>query len=251
MYSNEKEFFAGAIWAASAMYRMHTDSVVVKDLLNELPNVHEVAKNSAEYDIQPLRLFVMNSLPLGYDATYQAISYGPINSHGELICDHSDANHLTESDYESYGVFAIEENDSKIMLVVDMATGEEAEGLAEILSAQLREIAEVRGEEKIYPSYDSKLGDALFPKKEDENYFELEARNFASELLHKYDGNINSAKEFLELLECFTPERIQDVIDNPIWSTESEVNRWNNIIKPMIINKVKQFFDSELKNNIL
>ncbi|PHM59493.1 hypothetical protein [Xenorhabdus ishibashii] len=105
--------------------------------------------------------------------------------------------------------------------------------------------------EKFHSSYESKLGNALFPKKEDENYFNHEARSFVSELLHKYDGNINSAKEFIELLENFIPSRIQDEIDNPSWATEKEVNRWENMIKPMIINRVKKFFDSEFKNSTL
>lgn len=80
----EREFYIGAMWATSTMWRMHTDSVAVKDMLNELPDAHDIARYCAEYDIQPLRLNVMDSLPLGCDAAYTSISYGPINSRVRL-----------------------------------------------------------------------------------------------------------------------------------------------------------------------
>lgn len=133
----EKEFYIGAMWATSTMWRMHTDSVAVKDMLNELPDAHEIARHCAEYDIQPLRLNVMDSLPLGCDVAYTSISYGPINSRGEIICDHSEVPKGKEDDYDSYCVYAIESDGSRIVLVIDKYSEEEAKGQADILTEQL------------------------------------------------------------------------------------------------------------------
>ncbi|ELW2866020.1 hypothetical protein QMI71_004415 [Salmonella enterica] len=104
---------------------------------------------------------------------------------------------------------------------------------------------DIKTEVKSFSSYSSKLGYALFPQKSENTFFECEARSIVSELLHKHNGEINSAKEFLYLLESFTPAIVQDSIDNPSWATEKVVGRWNGMTKSMIINRVKQFFASE------
>ncbi|EGT5675325.1 hypothetical protein AGJ34_20360 [Cronobacter dublinensis subsp. dublinensis] len=140
MEKNEIEFFCGAFWAASVVFRSHGDSVVVKDLLNDLPNAHATAKASSEYDVQPLRLNVMNSLPLGCDAEYTAISYGPVSSRGELICDHKERNSLDEDEIDSYGVFGLLPDGTRLLLTSGMPEAEEAEGQAETLSVQLSEL---------------------------------------------------------------------------------------------------------------
>ncbi|WP_042857919.1 hypothetical protein [Dickeya sp. NCPPB 3274] len=98
---------------------------------------------------------------------------------------------------------------------------------------------------KHFKMHHSKLGDALFPE---ETFFEVEARHFVSELLSKHDGNIESAQQFLLLLETFTPEIVQDSIDNPSWSTEKTVSRWENMTKGMIKQRVMQFFSTEFKD---
>ncbi|MBQ0600912.1 hypothetical protein J7S78_14025 [Klebsiella oxytoca] len=148
MDNNEKEFYTGAMWAASTMWRMHTDSVVVKDLLNEMPDAHEIATYCAEYDIQPLRLNVMDSLPLGCDAPYASISYGPVDSRGELICDHSEVPDGNQDDYDSYCVYAVGSDDSREVLVVSMYSEEEAKGQAEILAEQLQVIMAKKSEKE-------------------------------------------------------------------------------------------------------
>ncbi|AUV95750.1 MULTISPECIES: hypothetical protein [Enterobacterales] len=133
----EREFYIGAMWATSTMWRMHTDSVAVKDMLNELPDAHDIARYCAEYDIQPLRLNVMDSLPLGCDAAYTSISYGPINSRGEIICDHSEIPEGKEDEYDSYCVYAVEPDGTRLVLVVDKYSEEEAKGQADLLTEQL------------------------------------------------------------------------------------------------------------------
>ncbi|EOC0011622.1 hypothetical protein ACI0X9_003307 [Cronobacter turicensis] len=140
MERNEIDFFCGAFWAASVAFRSHADTLMVKDLLNELPDAHETAKMSSEYDVQPLRLNVLNSLPLGRDADYTAISFGPVSSIGELICDHKDAEGLDEDEIEGYGVYGLMPDGTCIMLTSLIPEAEEAEGHAEILSAQLSEL---------------------------------------------------------------------------------------------------------------
>lgn len=141
MENNQKDFYIGAMWAASTMWRMHTDSVVVKDLLNEMPDAHEIAKFCPEYDLQPLRLNVMGSLPLGVDADYKSIEIGLINSIGDLVCDLSKAGGVAEKDYESFGLYAVEKDGSfKVLVTGFYDSVEEADGLAEILREQLQSI---------------------------------------------------------------------------------------------------------------
>lgn len=101
---------------------------------------------------------------------------------------------------------------------------------------------------KGFNSYSSKLGYDLFPEHGGNTFFDHEARSFVSELFYKHKGKVNSAKEFLLLLDSFTPEMIQHSLDNPSWTTEREVARWNGVTKPMIINKVKQYFASEFND---
>lgn len=140
MNNIENEFFVGAMWAASTIWRLTTDAVVVKDFLNELPDVHEIAKICTEHDIQPLRLNAMSSLPLGYDASYVSISYGPISSLGEVICDHNDTSSVNEKSFDSFGVYAVEEDKTLRVLVSGLYSEEEAEGQSIILEQQLLKI---------------------------------------------------------------------------------------------------------------
>ena len=53
MTKEESQFYAGAIWAASTIYRMHSDSVVAKDFLREINDLDVAAKCGAEYDVLP------------------------------------------------------------------------------------------------------------------------------------------------------------------------------------------------------
>lgn len=99
--------------------------------------------------------------------------------------------------------------------------------------------------EKFFKSYSSTLGDYLFPEKD---FFEMEANSFVSELMVIHKGNINSPQEFLTLLDTFIPQIIQESLDNPSWSTEKTVNRWENMTKEMIRQRVKQRFYSENVN---
>lgn len=143
MEVKDRDFHIGAMWATSTMWRIIRDSVAIKDMLNEM-DAHDIARYSAEYDIQPLRLNVMQTLPLGGDAEYVSISYGLISSLGQLVCDHCDAEKVTEDEFDSYGVYAVESDGSRTVLVAGMFTEEEAEGLAETLSEQLAEIMSAR-----------------------------------------------------------------------------------------------------------
>lgn len=137
--NNEDEFFCGAFWAITEVWRSHSDLVIVKDLLKELPDAHATAKLSAEYDVLPLRLNVMPSLPLGRDANYSKISYGPVSFHGELICDHSEVTEsVADKDY-SYGVYGVESDGNCVVLLNDMEP-EEAEESAKMLTEQLEVI---------------------------------------------------------------------------------------------------------------
>jgi len=105
MTKEESQFYAGAIWAASTIYRMHSDSVVAKDFLREINDLDVAAKCGAEYDVLPLRLFVLRDLPLGHDADYEAISFGPVDRHGNIICDHSQTSVTDISGHrECYGL---------------------------------------------------------------------------------------------------------------------------------------------------
>ncbi|HCL5581070.1 TPA: hypothetical protein N2N40_002498 [Citrobacter freundii] len=147
MENKDKEYFLGAMWAISTMWRMHSDDIIAKDMLRELPDAHEIAKYCSEYDIQPLRLHVMDSLPLGCDAAYASISYGPVDSSDALICDHSEVPKEKKDDY-SYCVYAVESNGTRAVLVVGLDGEEEAEGLAEILTTQLQAILVRKGEKE-------------------------------------------------------------------------------------------------------
>lgn len=146
--NNEKEFFLGAMWAISTMWRMHTDPVVALDMLRELPDAHDIAIYCAEYDVQPLRLNVMSSLPLGCDASYTSISYGPVDSRDELLCDHSEITEENEDDYDSFCVYAVESDGTRIMLVVDLHSAEEAKEQAEVLAGQLQAIMSTKNDEE-------------------------------------------------------------------------------------------------------
>ncbi len=147
MVNEDKEYYLGAMWAISTMWRMHSDDIIAKDMLRELPDAHEIAKFCPEYDIQPLRLHAMNSLPLGCDAAYVSIGYGPVDSSDTLICDHSEVPKEKKDDY-SYCVYAVESDGTRAVLVVGLDGEEEAEGLAEILTTQLQAIlAEKTGKE--------------------------------------------------------------------------------------------------------
>lgn len=145
MENKDKEYYLGAMWAISTMWRMHSDDIIAKDMLRELPDAHEIAKYCSEYDIQPLRLHAMNSLPLGGDAAYSSISYGPVNTSNVLICDHSEVPKEKKDDY-TYCVYAVESDGTRAVLVVGLYGEEEAEGLAEILTAQLQTILAEKGE---------------------------------------------------------------------------------------------------------
>lgn len=94
--------------------------------------------------------------------------------------------------------------------------------------------------EKMFTTYSSKLGDDLFPEK---TFFEIEAAHFVSELFVRHAGNIDSPQAFLTLLDTFIPEIIQDTLDNPSWSTESTVSRWE-MTKAMIRQRIMQRFPS-------
>lgn len=98
-------------------------------------------------------------------------------------------------------------------------------------------------EEHFFGGYYSKLGDYLFPVHPDNSYYETEARQYISELLHHHAGNISSACEFLVLLEAFVPESVQYSIDNPSWSTGKQIERLN-IAKSLIESRVRERFNS-------
>ncbi|MGX5024790.1 hypothetical protein ACWKXN_19630 [Enterobacter sp. UPMP2060] len=99
--------------------------------------------------------------------------------------------------------------------------------------------------EHFFRGHYSKLGYDLFPVHPDNSYYETEARQYVSELLHNQAGNISSAREFLVLLETFVPESVQNSIDNPSWSTEKQIERLN-IAKSLIESRVRERFHSEL-----
>nr|ELR5094376.1 hypothetical protein [Providencia rettgeri] len=138
--NQENTFFVGALWAASVVWRCHTDRIIVGDLLKEIPDIDDVAKISKEYDIQPLRRNVMQTLPLAQDATYESISYGPLDRMGRLICDHTDVTGKDEGDFDSFCVYAVEGNKDCQVLVDDLYSKEEAEDRARIFSEQLTQI---------------------------------------------------------------------------------------------------------------
>ncbi|MGP2408053.1 hypothetical protein V2A84_00120 [Yersinia sp. 2553 StPb PI] len=95
-------------------------------------------------------------------------------------------------------------------------------------------------------SFSSKLGDALYPPKSEDTFFDMEARSIVSEILYKNNGNIDSAEIFLEKLESYIPDILQNSIDNPSWSTERELDRWHSMTKALIRRRLIQFFALEL-----
>ncbi|EDQ3009552.1 hypothetical protein XO74_004493 [Salmonella enterica subsp. enterica serovar Anatum] len=144
MTKEESQFYAGAIWAASTIYRMHSDSAVAKDFLREINDLDVAAKCGAEYDVLPLRLFVLRDLPLGHDADYEAISFGPVDRHGNIICDHSQTSVTDISGQRAYGVYARRAGESNLTLIDNLDDEEEAEPLAKVLAEQLQQIKEGR-----------------------------------------------------------------------------------------------------------
>ncbi|CAH6267655.1 TPA: hypothetical protein RRG90_005257 [Klebsiella pneumoniae] len=100
-------------------------------------------------------------------------------------------------------------------------------------------------QEHFFRGYYSKLGEYLFPVHPGNSYYETEARQYVSELLHRQAGNISSVREFLALLETFVPESVQFSIDNPSWSTGKQIERLN-MAKSLIERRVRERFHSEL-----
>ncbi|CAH5762964.1 TPA: hypothetical protein M4196_004639 [Klebsiella variicola] len=103
--------------------------------------------------------------------------------------------------------------------------------------------------EHSFRGYYGSMGDYLFPVHPDNSYYDAEARQYISELLHSHAGNINSAREFLALLETFVPESVQYSIDNPSWSTGKQMERLN-MAKGLIESRVRERFASELSGDI-
>jgi len=96
--------------------------------------------------------------------------------------------------------------------------------------------------EKYFQGYSSRLGDFLFPG---EDFYDREACHFVSELLARH-GGVSTPQAFLILLDTFTPEMVQHKIDNPDWSTEKTVSRWENMTKKLIRQRTEQRFAAEL-----
>lgn len=96
--------------------------------------------------------------------------------------------------------------------------------------------------ERYFQGYSSRLGDHLFPG---EDFYDREACHFVSELLARH-GGVSTPQAFLILLETFTPEMVQHKIDNPDWSTEKTVSRWENMTKKLIRQRIEQRFAAEL-----
>ncbi|EBJ7457117.1 hypothetical protein ACFDWB_005115 [Salmonella enterica] len=140
MTKEESQFYAGAIWAASTIYRMHTDAVVAKNFLREINDLDVAAKCGTE----SLRLFVMRDLPLGHDADYEAISFGPVDRHGDIICDHSQTAVTDITGQRSYGVYARRAGEANLTLIDNLDDEEEAKPLAKVLAEQLQQIKEGR-----------------------------------------------------------------------------------------------------------
>lgn len=103
--------------------------------------------------------------------------------------------------------------------------------------------------EHSFRGYYGRMGDYLFPVHPDNSYYDAEARQYISELLHRHAGNINSAREFLALLETFVPESVQHSIDNPSWSTGKQIERLN-MAKGLIESRVRERFGSEFAGDI-
>ena len=85
---------------------MHSDSVVAKIFSVKLTIWMWQQNVVLSTTFSPLRLFVLRDLPLGHDADYEAISFGPVNRHGNIICDHSQTSVTDISGQRAYGVYA-------------------------------------------------------------------------------------------------------------------------------------------------
>ena len=101
-------------------------------------------RGRAADDVLPLRLFVLRDLPLGHDADYEAISFGPVDRHGNIICDHSQTSVTDISGQRAYGVYARRAGESNLTLIDNLDDEEEAEPLAKVLAEQLQQIKEGR-----------------------------------------------------------------------------------------------------------
>lgn len=98
--------------------------------------------------------------------------------------------------------------------------------------------------EHFFSGYYSKLGDHLFPINPDNSFYDIQARHYVSELLCRDSGNIDSAREFLALLETFVPESVQHSIDNHSWSTQKQIELLN-LAKILIEQRIRECFPSE------
>lgn len=136
-------FDRGVISAAAVVWRSHGDRVIVQDLLKEF-NVHDTAKFCPEHDLQPLRLNVLSSLPLGEDAEYAEIRCCLVSPSGEVICDLNHADEESESISYCYGVYGLEHNGSRRLLVSKLYGVEEAHDKAKVLTDQNTLIKEAR-----------------------------------------------------------------------------------------------------------
>lgn len=96
--------------------------------------------------------------------------------------------------------------------------------------------------EKYFQGYSSRLGEYLFPG---EDFYDAEARQYVAELLVRH-GGASTPQAFLTLLETFTPAMVQHKIDNPDWSTEKTVSRWENTTKALIRQRTERRFADEL-----
>ncbi|WP_210466150.1 hypothetical protein [Pantoea ananatis] len=96
--------------------------------------------------------------------------------------------------------------------------------------------------EKYFQGYSSRLGDYLFPG---EDFHDTEARQYVAELLARH-GGASTPQAFLNLLDTFTPAMVQHRIDNPDWSTEKTVSRWENTTKILIRQRIESRFADEL-----
>ncbi|MEN4545915.1 hypothetical protein [Pantoea agglomerans] len=96
--------------------------------------------------------------------------------------------------------------------------------------------------EKYFQGWSGRLGDYLFSGEE---FYDTEARQYVAELLARH-GGAGTPQAFLTLLETFTPEMVQHKIDNPDWSTEKTVSRWENTTKKLIRQRIERRFADEL-----
>lgn len=96
--------------------------------------------------------------------------------------------------------------------------------------------------EKYFQGWSSRLGDYLFPG---EDFYDMEARQCVAELLERH-GDASTPQAFLNLLETFTPAMVQHKIDNPDWSTEKTISRWESTTKKRIRQRIEGRFADEL-----